>query len=186
MKQRPFFHQDAPTPQTHDCGRLPATNMVTKSDSLRRFSWVRSIRLGADEQEFPPEWRVAATGWGNTCTPPVHAARLRSDLHRCIVSRRLCLCNSLKKITNNFFEHHAKLFTHACCSFCPPSPPLKEPPPTLVSCVFHEIMNLWQRITQSIRCKVGHLWKWMSRWERVQCAKQSKRRVHFPYPPFKH
>lgn len=92
-----FFHQDAPTPQTHDCGRLPATNMVTESDSLRRFSWVRNIRLGADEQEFPPEWRVAATGWGNTCTPPVHAARLRSDFHQCVVSRRLCLCNSFKK-----------------------------------------------------------------------------------------
>lgn len=152
-----FFHQDAPTPQTHDCGRLPATNMVTESDSLRRFSWVRNIRLGADEQEFPPEWRVAATGWGNTCTPPVHAACARRPPPFGFSSVRrvtpFMSVQQFKKKKNHFFEHHAKLFTHACCSFCPPSPPLKDPPvprPPLPSLVVFS-MRLWIYGSASLR-----------------------------------
>lgn len=127
---------------------------TSKAMKERRCSFTKTLQLHklttAAVCQRPTWWRRATrwkgfresetSGWvptsrnshqNDVSQPQAEATRPPpfGFFHRCIVSHRLCLCNSFKKIKNNFFEHHAKLFTHACCSFCPPSPPLEEPPP---------------------------------------------------------
>lgn len=126
------------------CQRPTWWRRATRWEGFRESEtsgWVPTSRNSHQSDVSQPQ--AEATRAHRPCKPP---ASVRIFIGASCHAVYVCATD---KIKNNFFDHHAKLFTHACCSFCPPSPPLEEPPPPPSLVVFS--MRLWIYGSASLR-----------------------------------